>query len=174
MWDPTELLAQATKPDMVAKAPASPVPVLDLLQMLVALGIVFALVKWGLPKIVSKMGARLSTPVGSAIAIEESAAFGGGQLSVVNVRGRTLLLAVSPQGVTCLADLTTAAPARPEQPAFFEVLDNADPSMAVVHEPEPDSAAMSMDEAMSLISTAKDRLASQAAARERLDRIIGG
>jgi flagellar biogenesis protein FliO len=167
-----DLIAQATKPDMVAKAPASPVPVLDLLQMLVALGVVFALVKWGLPKVVAKMGARLSTPVGSAISVEESAAFGGGQLSVVSVRGRTLLLAVSPQGVTCLADLTEQPSPAPEQPAFFEVLDSADPAKAVVHEPE--EGAMSMDEALSLISTAKDRLASQAAARERLDRIIGG
>lgn len=115
-----------TKPDLVVKAPqnAGGVGAWDMVQMVVALAIVFALLKWALPKLVSRMNKRISTKSGSSITIEESASFGGGNLQIVTARGRTLLLCVAQNGVTCLADLTDTAPKK-DEPAFFEMVDKA-------------------------------------------------
>jgi flagellar biogenesis protein FliO len=122
------LLAQGlgAKPDLVVPTTnASGVGLVDLLQMVVALAIVFALLKWALPKVVAKMNKRLSAKDGSSITVEESASFGGGSLQIVTARGRTLLLCVAQSGVTCLADLTGPAPKHDDQPAFFELVDRA-------------------------------------------------
>jgi flagellar biogenesis protein FliO len=151
---------------------------MDLVQMLVAVALVGALVKWVLPKAVAKLGRRISTPVGSTIELEESASFGGGQLQIVSVRGRTLLLCVASTGVTCLADLTEAtAAAGSLEPAFFDVLDSSDPARAVVSAdaPESDEEGMSMDEAVALISTARSRTFEQPASDplDRLNRLTG-
>ena len=114
------------KPDLVVKSPqgAPAVGTWDLVQMVVALAIVFALLKWALPKVVSRMNKRISTKSGSSINIEESASFGGGTLQIITARGKTLLLCVSQTGVTCLADLTREA-IQKEEPAFFEMVDKA-------------------------------------------------
>lgn len=119
------LASLATKPDLVMKTGSSgsagPWP---LLQTLVVLGILFALLKWGAPRIVQRMNKRMSTPLGSPIVLQEGAACGASQLQVVEVRGRTLLLAVGTNGVTFLADLTSG-PATPAEPAFFDFVDRA-------------------------------------------------
>lgn len=86
---------------------SSPVGAGPVVQLLLALLIVGAGLKFALPAIVKRFGGRLSTEVGGSIRIEESAAFPGGRLYVVEARGRTLLLGTTPQNVTCLADLTT-------------------------------------------------------------------
>ncbi len=117
-----------TKPDLVVRGTqnASAIGLMDMVQMVVALGIVFVLLKWALPKVISKMNKRIVAKDGSSIEIEESASFGGGNLQIVTARGRTLLLAVSQAGVTCLADLTERkAEAQKDAPAFFELVDNA-------------------------------------------------
>ena len=85
---------------------ASPVGAGPVVQLLLALLIVGAGLKFALPAIVKRFGGRLSTEVGGSIRIEESAVFPGGRLYVVEARGRTLLLGATPQNVTCLADLT--------------------------------------------------------------------
>ena len=115
-----------TKPDLVVKTPQNSggVGAMDMVQMVVALAIVFALLKWALPKLVSRMNKKISTKAGSSITIEESASFGGGNLQIVSARGRTLLLCVSQSGVSCLADLTDATPKK-DEPAFFEMVDKA-------------------------------------------------
>lgn len=115
-----------TKPDLVVTTPpnAGGVGAWDLVQMVVALAIVFALLKWALPKVVSRMNKKLSTKGSSSITVEESASFGGGNLQIVTARGRTLLLCVSQSGVSCLADLTADKPKK-EEPAFFEMVDKA-------------------------------------------------
>ncbi len=115
-----------TKPDLVVRSTqiSGGVGAWDLVQMVVALGIVFALLKWALPKVVSRMNKKLSTKDGSSITVEESASFGGGNLQIVTARGRTLLLCVSQSGVTFLADLTVDKPVK-EEPAFFELVDKA-------------------------------------------------
>jgi len=118
--------ALGTKADIVARAPqgSSVVNGWDLVQMVVALAVVFALLKWALPKVVARMNKRLVTKDGSSISIEESASFGGGNLQIVSARGRTLLLCVSQSGVTCLADLTSSDKPK-DHPAFFELVDKA-------------------------------------------------
>lgn len=119
-----------TRPDLPAST-TSPVPTtsavggLEVVQILVVLGLVFAALKFGIPKLIAKYGNRLSPGLNSSIQVEESTAFGAGQLNVVKVRGKTLLLASTPQGVTCLADLTDTDASTNADPAFFELLDNA-------------------------------------------------
>ena len=75
--------------------------------MLFALAIVGAGLKFALPALMKRFGGRISTPTNGSIRIEESAAFPGGRLYVVEARGRTLLLGATSQNVACLADLTT-------------------------------------------------------------------
>lgn len=89
------------------------------LQMMFALGVVFLLLKFVLPKVANKLNKRLVTTVNGGILIEESAQFAGGSLYVVNARGKALLLSVSSSGVSCIADLTKPST---EQPLFDEIL----------------------------------------------------
>ena len=105
--------------------------VLQLAQMLIALGIVFAVIKYLLPKIATRMGKKLNTKVGSDIKIEQSASFAGGILYIVQARGRSLLISVGTQGVTCLADLTE----KPKQDEAFTTFKEM-----VETQPEPKSA----------------------------------
>lgn len=137
-----------TKADIVVNTPEQPAPLVggwDMVQMLVALAIVFALLKWALPKVVARMNKKLVTNSDSSITVEESANFGGGSLQIVSARGRTLLLCVSQNGVTFLTDLTKEA-AKQEDPAFFELMDNASAmddkelrAVVEIEEPEPEA-----------------------------------
>lgn len=92
------------------------------LQMMIALLIVLALLKFVMPKMVTKLNKKLVTGVGSAIRIEESAAFAGGTLYIVSAKSKTLLLSVTSTGVTCLSDLTDGI-AKVEPPTFQEIVD---------------------------------------------------
>ena len=113
-----------TKRDVMAAAGGSGSSMMPLFQMLVALGIVFALLKFGLPKLASKLNKKLVTGTNSSIQIEESANFAGGSLYIVTARGKTLLLSVGTNGVSNVADLTpTEKPV--EQPLFNEILDQS-------------------------------------------------
>jgi len=118
-----------TKSDIRLQQPSksqSAVNAGDLLQLMLALGIVLFLLKVAVPKLVAKFGNRMVRKSTEGILIEESAAFGTGHLNVVTVRGRSFLVAVTPTQVSCLADLT--GDKRPEpspDPAFFELLDRA-------------------------------------------------
>lgn len=87
---------------------ASPVGFAPVLQMLAALLLVGAGIKFALPAIMKRFGGGFSTASsnGGTINIEESATFPGGKLYVVEVRGRTLLLGSTANSVTTLADLT--------------------------------------------------------------------
>ena len=171
-----------TKKDIVTETKSASGPIvqpMDLIQMVVALAIVAGLVKWVLPKVIGRLGRRISTPVGSTISLEESATFGGGQLQIVSVRGRTLLLCVATSGVTCLADLSEPPSTRqPEEPVFFDILDQADPTKAIVTTaPEEDEATegMSMDDAMALIAAAQSRIEAPVTESplDRLNRLTG-
>jgi len=115
------------KPDLQLPAPQSatgPTSLLPLLQLLFAVGIVVWLLKWLLPKAVSRIGKRFSTPLSSLIKIEQTATFGAGTLYIVEVDGRRLLLCASAQGVSCLADLSPTPEAQTQEP-FISVLDQA-------------------------------------------------
>ncbi|MFY9234396.1 MAG: hypothetical protein WAO58_08040 [Fimbriimonadaceae bacterium] len=120
-----------TKSDAVRASVESPsgMGLMPFFQMLIALGIVFALVKFLLPRVIAKMNKRLIPSSGSGIVVEESASFAGGSLLVVNARGRTLLLSVSATGVSCLADLSQAQ--QPEAPTFLELLERAEQDATV-------------------------------------------
>ncbi len=129
---PVPLCAQnalgGMKHELVSSGSSSPgtaLGALQLLQMAVALGAVIGLLKWILPKVVSKMNRKITPTLGSEIHIEESAGFAGGSLYVVTARGKTLLISVSQNGVSCLSDLTCASGTPSQGPAFFEVFDQA-------------------------------------------------
>lgn len=92
------------------------------LQMMIALGIVLVLLKFVMPKLVTKLNKKIVTKVGSEIHIEESAAFAGGTLYIVRAKSKTLLLSVTSTGVTCLSDLSESAPGA-DLPTFQEIVD---------------------------------------------------
>ena len=103
----------------------------SLLQMIIAVVVVFALMKFLLPKLVAKFGGKLSTNIGSSIKIEESASFGGGTLYLVSVKDKSLLLGVNGTTISTLADLGPVNKPDPG-PTFMEYLDHTDGANAVV------------------------------------------
>ncbi len=106
----------------------------SLLQMVIAVLVVFGLMKYFLPKMMAKFGGKLNPGVGSSIKIEESASFQGGTLYLVTVKDRSLLLGVSGTNLSTLADLGTVSKPDPG-PTFMEILDVADESKAFNTEP---------------------------------------
>lgn len=140
-----------TKKDVLAASGGgAAMSAMPLLQMLVALGIVFALLKFVMPKLATKLNKKLVTGVNSSIRIEESANFAGGSLYIVTAREKTLLLSVGTSGVNCVADLTPNAPP-PEQPLFSEILDAnlnaapATPDVALTPMPDQDEILRALD-----------------------------
>lgn len=113
-----------TKADGVSAPGAytGPVSGAAIFQLLVALGIVLLLVRYVLPKALTKFNRKLHPSLGG-IRIEESASFAGGNLYVVTARSKTLLLATSGSSVSCLADLTEAASAAEEPKTFQEMME---------------------------------------------------
>lgn len=136
-----------TKPDLVTPpATAQPVAGPSIWQfgpMIIALGIIFMLLKFVLPKAMARFNRSLTTPLNSPIVLEESAAFATGTLQVVTVRGQSLLLAITPQGVNCLAKLDSDSSPAKDEPAFFELLDQqADqPAPQKIVKPKPKAPA---------------------------------
>lgn len=114
------------KKDLVVQHTTQPsgsgVNIWQFAPMMVALGIIFFLLKFALPKVMGKFNKTLSTPFDSPILLQESASFATGSLQVVTVRGKSLLLAVTPQGVSCLTELNAKVEDN-SPPAFFEILD---------------------------------------------------
>ena len=106
----------------------------SLLQMIIAVLVVFGLMKFFLPKMIAKFGGKLNTGIGSSIKIEESASFQGGTLYLVSVKDRSLLLGVAGTSITTLADLGSANNPNPG-PTFLEILDVADETNAINTEP---------------------------------------
>ncbi len=129
----------------------SPVGAMPLVQMVIALAIVGFLVRWALPKVLTKVNKKIVTNMGSAIRIEESAAFAGGNLYVVQAKSKTLLLSVSTAGVSCLADITDSTPNPLDNlPTFHEMVESAPgtPPMAVVEVEVPTKAPNEIEEAL--------------------------
>jgi len=116
-----------TKKDLATGVAPSSGPVVtgtEVFQMVGALVVVFALLKWGLPYVMAKFGRKLNTGIDNPIRSLESANFGGGTLQVVEVRDRTLLLSVTANGASLVCDLTPDPVAEAAKPkTFFELLD---------------------------------------------------
>lgn len=82
---------------------SSPLGIMPMIQMLVALAIVGGLVKWAMPKAlgkVSKLGKS------GEIVVEASQALGAGTVHVISVRGRTLLVGATANNMSLLAELS--------------------------------------------------------------------
>lgn len=92
-------------------------------QMLVALAIVLALVKWIVPKYLAKLAKKPTTALGSELNVAESAAVAGGHILLVSARGRTLLVGASQNGFTTLADLTEEHAEPNDKSEFGRVLE---------------------------------------------------
>lgn len=132
---------------------SSALGVLQLAQLLIALGVVFVVVRYLLPKLAARMGRRLNTKIGSDIKIEESASFAGGMLYIVQVRGKTLLISVGAQGVSCLADLTEKPKAEENFTTFKEIVESQPEPQEGAFEPkveveEEEPTAKSAEEAL--------------------------
>lgn len=113
---------KASPPAGPMQADTGGIGVMSFLQMMIALGIVLALLKFVMPKMLTKLNKKIVTKVGSEIQIEESAAFAGGNLYIVRAKSKTLLLSVNAQGVSCLADITAGTP-EPDLPTFRELVE---------------------------------------------------
>lgn len=99
------------------------------IQMIIALVIVLGIMRFVLPKLISskvmtKLGGKLTSGVGSEIKIEETASFPGGSLHLVTVKGRSLLLGTTPTSISTLADLGLKEVNNPGE-AFMDILDRA-------------------------------------------------
>lgn len=82
----------------------------SLAQMLIALAIVVVLIRWLVPKYASKFGKRPKVNTNNPDIEEVGAlALGPNQAHLIKVRGRTLLVGSSAQGVSLIADLTDDA-----------------------------------------------------------------
>jgi hypothetical protein len=111
--------------------------VASMLQMLLALAIVACLLKFVLPRLAGRLKSRIVPGLGTELRVEETAAFAGGSLYIVQARRKTLLLSASASGVSCLADLTEDPQLPPEPPTFQELVETA---QAVI-EPNEEAAA---------------------------------
>lgn len=115
-----------------AKSDASPVstaqsssPAFPLLQMVIIAVVLFGLLKIFGPKMKSFAGSKVRPGFDSSLRVEESATLAQGALYVVTVRGKTLLLGATTNGVNLLSDLTEAEKRELAEPVFFEHLDHA-------------------------------------------------
>lgn len=121
--DTTTTLGTRSDPIGATGATAATPNGMPIVQLVIALAVVLALVKWILPKILTRVSKKIVTGIGSQIRIEESAAFAGGNLYIVQAKGKSLLLSVSQQGVQCLADLTEESiPTTIAEPEFEQLL----------------------------------------------------
>jgi flagellar biogenesis protein FliO len=113
---------KASPPVGPMQADTGGVGFMSFLQMMIALAIVLVLLKFVMPKLVTKLNTKIVTKVGSEIHIQESAAFAGGSLYIVQAKSKSLLLSVTSTGVSCLADLTSSTEQQ-ELPTFQEIVD---------------------------------------------------
>jgi flagellar biogenesis protein FliO len=166
-----------TRPNPVQPtAPSATGGLGDLVQLGIALVVIVAALKWLAPMVLAKLQGRIRTPLSSSLRVEESATFGAGQLSVVTVRGRTLLLGCTSQSVAFLADLTEADLAERAQPEpFVDMLDRSEGAPPIPEGQEDlETGGMAMEEALSVITQARQRFSAQGAASHRIERLIDG
>ncbi|MCX7924893.1 MAG: flagellar biosynthetic protein FliO [Fimbriimonadales bacterium] len=133
-------------------------------QLGVALLIVAAGLRWGLPKLLRWAGKTGDgSPVDGQIKIIETRSAVGGSLMLVKARDKLLLIGATAQGMQLLADLTDTLPkpepTAPSVSAFEQILRHAQPVA-----PPPDLQA----EAAAQVQTRLQQT------RARLQSLIGG
>lgn len=182
-------LAQSlgTKSDVI-KVPKTPMAApampggMELIQLLAAIVIVGLIIKFVLPKFIK---AGKFNRKAKSIEIEESMGVGSGQVHVVRVHGRRLVVGCTTSSMTLLAELNAwpleeeaseaakTESAKPEEPAFFDILDEqmedpfekkleasrrlSSPEFAVIEVEKPASDEMSLEEAEALLTSANKR-----------------
>ncbi|MCS7300697.1 MAG: flagellar biosynthetic protein FliO [Fimbriimonadales bacterium] len=139
-------------------------PSLGWAQLGVALLLVAAGLRWGLPKLLRWAGRTGDgSPIDGQIRIIETRSAIGGSLMLVKARDRLLLIGATAQGMQLLADLTDTLP-KPEpslshDSAFEQVLRRAKPAA-----PPPDLHAEAAAQMQSRLQQT----------RAHLQRIVGG
>lgn len=127
-----------TKSSPIPAPAGAAMPTLPLLQTLVALAIVAALIKWVLPRCASWLTRRTTGATGTGIRVEATATVGTATLHVVHAGGRRVLIGVTGQSVSSLAEWEDDS-ASTAGPAFLDILDAAvenPPSRAVIEPPQ--------------------------------------
>lgn len=131
----------STKGELGGSSPATQTPGVPVLQTILAVAVVIGLLKVVLPKLMPHLAkTKVQTSLGSSIQVQETATMASGQLMVVAVRGRTLLIGQTTGSMTLIADLTESEAKANEEPAFFELVDKAPgtmPAYAVIEEAAP-------------------------------------
>ncbi|MCH8275573.1 MAG: flagellar biosynthetic protein FliO [Armatimonadetes bacterium] len=80
--------------------------VTSLFQMILALAIVVLLIRWIVPKYLSKAGRKRSADEpGGEIEVLATTPVGSGHIHLIRTRGRTMLLGSAQQGITLISDL---------------------------------------------------------------------
>lgn len=78
-----------------------------LIQMLLALAVVVALIRWLVPKYLAKIGKRTGrAALNPEFQVLDSTLLGAATLHLVKVRGRTLVISTTPSHSSLIADLT--------------------------------------------------------------------
>ncbi|MFN8138989.1 MAG: flagellar biosynthetic protein FliO [Fimbriimonadales bacterium] len=88
----------------------APVGVTTLIQMLVALGVVVAVIRFAIPKLGKRFAAKQSGKNSGSLELEETLNLGTHQVYVVRVGEKKLLVGGGAQGVNLIADLSEEAP----------------------------------------------------------------
>lgn len=133
VWGQGTSLAGKSSP-IATPPPAAPalIDFWGLAQLAVALGVVAALLKWGLPWVMKRM--KTDTSAKGSIQVMESVSLGAAQLQLVKALDRTLLIGVTTQSTRLIADLSTTSPT-----SLAEAM--AEPSRAAAPASAPTAAA---------------------------------
>lgn len=104
-------------------AAASPAPWMPLVQLAVTVALLYGLIRFVGPKVISKVGGKLNPKNDSLLHIVESATLAQGSLYVVSIYGQQYLVGAANSGINCLANLSDARQAFDSEKVFFETLD---------------------------------------------------
>lgn len=109
VWGQAASLTGKSSP-VPTPAPAAPalIDFWGLAQLAVALGVVAALLKWGLPWVMKRM--KTDSSAKGSIQVMESVSLGAAQLQLVKALDRTLLIGVTTQSTRLIADLSATSP----------------------------------------------------------------
>lgn len=134
VWGQATSLTGKANP-IPAATPASPglIDIWGLAQLAIALGVVGALLKWGLPWVMKRMKTDASDK--GSIQVMESVSLGAAQLQLVKALDKTLLIGVTAQSTRLIADLSATSPTTMAE-AMAEPIQQAKPMPATAAKPK--------------------------------------